>query len=47
MTAAILPRDDRLTALARAFARRRDLLRSFAPTTIAEALRLAVAGRRK
>lgn len=44
--AAILLRDDRLAALARAFARRRVLLHTFARNTIGQALRRRVTRRR-
>jgi len=46
MTAAALS-PDRLVLLAAAFARRRELLVTLAPTAIAKALRLAVTGKCK
>lgn len=42
MAAAILPRADRLAALAAAFRRRRDLLRAILPNSIGQALRRRV-----
>ncbi len=46
MSASALSHLDRLAMLAAAFKRRRALLETLAPTAIAKALRLAVAGRR-